>query len=199
VDASILRAVLRSLAAICVDREHGQVFSVTLTILADDQNSQQVTLHVAENNVVPESLVKHLHDVWEFLRDLKATGDDTNTVLGVAIYRYSYVKVRQRFKKRAPEFFGHFQRFVNRDIDTHTKDKALFRKLQNQLGHLRTIMKPRSLDVASALLVFSILRDLRNTWKPYLDDQKPDSLLTSWEERASQYIMFCILILVYCY
>jgi hypothetical protein len=199
VDASILRAVLRSLAAICVDREHGQVLSVTLTILADDQNSQQVTLHVAENNVVPESLVKHLHDVWEFLRDLKATGDDTNTVLGVAIYRYSYVKVRQRFKKRAPEFFGHFQRFVNRDIDTHTKDKALFRKLQNQLGRLRTIMKPRSLDVASALLVFSILRDLRNTWKPYLDDQKPDSLLTSWEERASQYIMSCILILLLIY
>lgn len=95
VDASILRAVLRSLAAICVDREHGQVFSLTLTILADDQNSQQATLHLAENNVVPESLVKHLHDVWEFLGDLKATGDDTNTVLGVAIYRYSYAKVRQ--------------------------------------------------------------------------------------------------------
>jgi hypothetical protein len=56
-------SLLDALAAICVRKEKGDVFFVSLTV---ELNS--VTLYVSSNETVPPSLISHLHKIWAQLK-----------------------------------------------------------------------------------------------------------------------------------
>ena len=113
-DSDRLMNLLDAFASICVRKEKGEVFFVSLAIESDS-----VTLYVASNDMVPHSLTTYLYKIWGQLKNLNAVATDSGSLrnpnniksdavvasgleLKKTIYEHSYSKLRQRFLKRAP-------------------------------------------------------------------------------------------------
>jgi hypothetical protein len=59
--------LLDALAAVCIQREKGEVFFVSLAM---DLNA--ATLHVSSNETVPATIISHLHKIRGQLKELQA-------------------------------------------------------------------------------------------------------------------------------
>ena len=66
-DSEQWMSLLDALAAICVRKEKGDVFFVSLTM---ELNS--ATLYVSSNETVPPTLISHLHKIWAQLKKLQS-------------------------------------------------------------------------------------------------------------------------------
>lgn len=123
--------LLDALAALAVCKAKGQVVAVGVTITQD-----LVTLYVAENCPVPQTVVNHLKDIVRCIRDIrsfapripgsppyvqdpaiiKQLDDLEDRVIG-----YAWPKLRQRFRKRYDDFNKLLRDVVYEDGNVHAE------------------------------------------------------------------------------
>jgi hypothetical protein len=118
--------LLDALAAVCVRKEKGDIFFVSLTMDLD-----AATLYVSSNETVPASVTSHLRKIRGQLKEFRKvtephpssipaneTPPDPNDTpllaegqlnLQKTIYEYSYSKLRRRFFKRAPTILAKYK------------------------------------------------------------------------------------------
>ncbi|KIM92384.1 hypothetical protein PILCRDRAFT_121498 [Piloderma croceum F 1598] len=179
-----------ALAAICVYKDHAQVFALTVGVLVDGSNSQDVFLHLAENTEVSESVIKHLHDIWRLLIDLRDSPDHSTAPISLAIYHHSFLKFRRRFKKRQYLFFEIYtQAIIQHVSSSQPTQKKLFFTLLSQLRGLQNAVDS-PVKTEAVQRTFSAVCALHQQWKPYLDDPSPKSLFLEWDNVAGMFISF---------
>jgi len=136
-------SLLDALAAICVRKEKGDVFFVSLTV---EHNS--VTLYVSSNETVPPTLISHLHKIWAQLKKSQAVTNldpsipadsscsssspnnakswsDAELEVYETIWQYSYKKLRRRFLKRAPAILAQYHD-IKTSLDTSGIEDTMF-------------------------------------------------------------------------
>ena len=129
-DSDHLMDLLDALAAVCVRKEKGEVFFVSLAM-----DPKATTLYVSSNESVPATVISHLHKIWGQLKELRkvvepspsipadnGTFSDPNKTsqsrtdgefeLQETIYEHSYSKLRLRFSKMAPAILAIYEATV---------------------------------------------------------------------------------------
>jgi hypothetical protein len=144
---------LDALAAICVRKEKGQVFCVSMSMEAN-----AVTLFVFSNETVLTTVTSHLQKIRGQLKALKAIVEfdpgiaaaesdsspdpnkiqsraDGEIVLQKTIYEHSYNKFRRRFLKRARAILKEYDTILERMKNSYdfTKDDIDFLSETRQL------------------------------------------------------------------
>lgn len=123
--------LLDALAALAVCEAKGQVVAVGVTI-----TQGLVTLYVAENRLVPQTVVNHLKDIVRGIKEIRSlasrlpgsSADVKDSVLSDKlddledrVIGYAWPKLRQRFRKRYDDFNKLLRDVVYEDGNVHAE------------------------------------------------------------------------------
>jgi hypothetical protein len=194
--------LLDALAAICVHKEQGDIFFVSLAM-----DSIATTLYVSTNGTVPATVTNHLRIIWRKLKDLKSvldsasspppnieSPDPNNTQLRSdveldiqrIIYEYCYKKVQRRFRKRGPDILAKYDtiaeslRSNNTVIAADTKLLNITRRLLEDINDFLQDQIPQELRFTHLIKSIAVLSV---NWKKHLGavEESEVGLLTQWD------------------
>ena len=157
-DSDRLMDLLDALAAVCVRKEKGEVFFVSLAM-----DPKATTLYVSSNESVPATVISHLHKIWGQLKELRKvvepspsipadneTSPDPNKTsqsrtdseleLQKTIYEHSYRKLRLRFSKRAPAILAIYEATV-KSLQANGEDAELLNLTRWALEHIQRLLQ----------------------------------------------------------
>ncbi|KIM39079.1 hypothetical protein M413DRAFT_19880 [Hebeloma cylindrosporum] len=107
-DTHRLFSVLDALAAICVSKEKGDVFLLSLAM-----NPESATLYVATNRRAQPERTTHLVNLQGQLKALsEALTQNQGCLISISIYHHCYKKVQKRFNKRGLAILSHYDAII---------------------------------------------------------------------------------------
>ena len=171
-DSNQFMDLLDALAAICVQKDKGQTFFVSLAM-----DSYSTTLYVSSNKTVPVTVadylrtiqgqLKRLYDVLGFdssiTTDNETSPNPNNTQprtdgeleLQKTIYKHTYLKLRRRFLKRAPAILKEYP-FVVASLKTEgitTDDATVLDLVQKLLQWMESQLLQETLPGGQGLVL----------------------------------------------
>jgi len=196
-DPDRLTDLLDALAAVCVRKEKGDVFFVSLAMGAD-----AVTLYVSSNETVPPIVPSHLRKIRGQLKELRKvtephpssisadnkTYPDPNDTpllsegqlnLHKTIYKYSYSKLRRRFFKRAPTILAKYK-VIMTSLRANKEETIFLRSTQHLLLHIRSLLEDERPSLGSTDLIETI-HLMSRAWRTDLKGVGDEALLTRWD------------------
>ena len=200
-DPEHLHDVLDALAAICVSKEQGDIFFVSLAV-----DSYGTKLYVSTNGTVPSTVIAHLHHIQSKLKHFKSVlesasspgsvidSPDPNIIISQTesrldiqrtIYEYSYKKVQKRYQKRVPEILKEYEGIMKNLIETGTVVDEDVKLLSNtkillrQIGSLVNGKTPPQEPFLTRLIV--TIAGLSANWKKHMKPTGENDLLTQWD------------------
>ena len=195
--------VLDALAAICVHKDKGDVFFVSLAM-----DSTAAILYVSANGTVPPPVIAHLHAIQKQLKELRDVlqftlppttdidSSDPNItesrsagelILQRTIYRHSYRKLRQRYQKRGSEILAQYDAMTEilrteYNIDYNNHDFNLLAETKISLQNIGNFLKDeRAPPEPSFTNLIKVIACLSDCWKTRLDDMEENGLLSRWD------------------
>ena len=197
-----LTDLLDAFASICVRKEKGEVFSVSLAMDPDS-----ATLYVASNDTVTHNITTYLYKIWGQLKALNALSKfdaptltdkespDPNNIQSSAfialelelkktIYEHSYKKLRRRFLKRAPLVLEMFPAIETKFQSLAPEDKNLLSNTIPVLGWLNGVLKNENLPpVFDFVTLIQTIDVFSKAWQSHLNttEDEPHSILTRWD------------------
>ena len=214
-------SLLDALAAICVRKEKGDVFFVSLTV---ELNS--VTLYVSSNETVPPTLISHLHKIWAQLKKSHAVanldpsipadssgsssnpndakfGTDAELDVYETICQYSYRKLRRRFLKRAPAILAQYHD-IRTSLDTGDSEDTILLVATGVLlkeihASLMDEIPPSGPALIKLVRSIEIVEWLNQGWQKDMKVGGSESILSKWDKSVRKSILafhtcLCILI-----
>ncbi|EIM90157.1 uncharacterized protein STEHIDRAFT_153990 [Stereum hirsutum FP-91666 SS1] len=180
--------LLDALATLAVCKAKGQVVAVGVTITQD-----LVTLYVAENCPVPQTVVNHLKDIVRCIRDIrsripgsppyvqdpaiiKQLDDLEDRVIG-----YAWPKLRQRFRKRYDDFNKLLRDVVYEDGNVHAEADRSNPPDDHTLAYHQHLLKDlRDSDAREKLTKFAeALRVMDAALRDVVTPTKEDSAMVN--------------------
>jgi hypothetical protein len=204
-DPDRLLDVLDALAAICVRKDQGDIFFVSLAM-----DSKGATLYVSTNGPVPATLTTHLHKIRGKLKDLRSVlefaaspppdndSPDPNSTpswsqseldIQLIIYEYSYKKVRRRYQKRGHKILEQYGANVS-DIGTVVPaDVKLLSLTQVALKFIDAFLSEERIQETHLKGLIKTIDGLSALWKGHLESAEEDSedLLTRWDNLTGKF------------
>lgn len=191
-DPDRLLNVLDALAAICVQKEKGDVFFVSLNM-----DSNTATLYVSTNGTVPATVTTHLHKIQGQLKELKSVlepgppadidSPDPNSTpsrsegelkLRRTIYEHSYKKIQRRYQKRGPEIIAQFDtKSLYGKVTVDPADTELLTVTKTLLQDIGDYLKEKNPHTN----LIETIAGLSMVWKKHLDSVEENSLLSQWD------------------
>ena len=168
-DPNRIMDLLDALAAICVHRAKGETFFVSLAM-----DSDSTTLYISSNHTVPATVTNYLFRIRDQLKNLRdalefpsitnsneilpkpnLTLQRTKLELGLQeiIYEHTYLKLRQRFFKRAPAILKEYpaiEKTLTREGIT-TEEAALLQDVQQILQFMKDELQSEKLPTGEKL------------------------------------------------
>ena len=198
-DPGRLFHVLDALAAICVHKDKGDVFFVSLAM-----DSTDATLYVSTNGTVPPPVIAHLHAIQKQLKELRDVleftsppstdidSPDPNITeswgagelnLQRIIYGHSYRKLRQCYQKRGPEILAQYDamtEILRGKYNIGYYDNLLLDKTKVSLQIIGENLTRAPQEPFFTILIKTIA-SLSKGWKKNLDDMEENGLLSRWD------------------
>jgi len=161
--------LLDALAAICVHKAKGETFFVSLAM-----DSDSTTLYISSNHTVPATVTNYLFRIRGQLKNLRdalefpsittineispnpnVTPQRTEGELGLQkiMYEHTYLKLRQRFFKRAPAILKEYpavEKTLTREGIT-TEEAALLQSVQQILQFMKDELQSDKLPAGEKL------------------------------------------------
>jgi hypothetical protein len=188
--------LLDALAAVCIRREKGEVFFVSLAM-----DPKAATLYVSSNESVPATVISHLRKILGQLKELRKvvepspsipadneTSPDLNKTqsrtdgeleLQKTIYEHSYSKLRLRFSKRAPAILAIYETTV-KGLQANDKDAKLLHLTRWALEHIQGLLQNDKPQCSLTDLIQTI-DEVSLSWRDHLKAAGDVDILTRWD------------------
>ncbi|KIK01195.1 hypothetical protein K443DRAFT_578331 [Laccaria amethystina LaAM-08-1] len=195
-DPDRLMDLLDALAAVCIRKEKGEVFFVSLAM-----DLKAVTLYVSSNKSVPATVISHLHKIQGQLKELRKvvepnpsipadneTSPDPNKTqsrtdgeleLQKTIYEHSYSKLRRRFFKRAPAILAIYKTTV-KSLQANDKDAERLHLTHWALEHIQGLLQ-NDRPPCSLTDLIETIDGMSAVWRDCLNAAGSEDILTRWD------------------
>jgi hypothetical protein len=194
--------LLDALAAVCIRKEKGEVFFVSLAM---DQKT--VTLYVSSNESVPAAVISHLRKIRGQLKELRKvvkpnpsnpadnetspepnksqSHTDGELELQKTIYEHSYSKLRLRFSKRAPVILAIYETTM-KSLQANDKDAKLLRLTRQALEHIQGLLQ-NGRPLRSLTNLIRPIGAMSLAWRDHLKAAGDEDILTCWDNSIREF------------